>query len=95
MLAFELFLLNGWYLHDSSENHCLMPAGLEDLRGKRADIDVLIQGEEEEKTRIQNDLHILTERLARYDRVCRIRGRNMRSCLSFLTARRMGCGSTS
>ncbi len=39
--------------------------GLEDLRLKRAEIDNQIQGEEEEKVKIQNDLHILTERLAR------------------------------
>merc|ERR1719473_2300913 len=40
---------------------------IEELRGKRNDLDNFIQREEEEKARIVNDLRILNERLARVD----------------------------
>lgn len=41
------------------------PAGIEELRKKREEVHVQILAEEEEKLKVQNDLHILTERLAR------------------------------
>ena len=39
--------------------------GIEDLRKKREEVHALILTEEEEKVKIQNDIHILTERLHR------------------------------
>ena len=39
--------------------------GLEDLRARREDVTKQIQKEEEIKAKIQNDLRVLTERLAR------------------------------
>jgi Sjoegren syndrome nuclear autoantigen 1 len=39
--------------------------GIEELRKKREEVHVQILAEEEEKLKVQNDLHILTERLAR------------------------------
>eukprot|EP00043_Microstomoeca_roanoka_P005839 m.58347 g.58347 ORF g.58347 m.58347 type:complete len:107 (-) comp13142_c0_seq1:2259-2579(-) len=38
---------------------------LEDLKKKREEVHLQVLAEEEEKLKIQNDLHILTERLAR------------------------------
>ena len=38
---------------------------LEDLKKKREELHTQILAEEEEKLKVQNDLHILTERLAR------------------------------
>merc|ERR1711935_130701 len=40
-------------------------ACIEDLRGKREELNTSIATDEEEKAKIQNDLRILTERLAR------------------------------
>ncbi|KAL3927938.1 MAG: hypothetical protein SGPRY_002601 [Prymnesium sp.] len=40
-------------------------AGIEDLREKREEVNRSIAKDEEEKAKIQNDLRILTERLAR------------------------------
>ena len=38
---------------------------MEDLKKKREELHTQILAEEEEKLKVQNDLHILTERLAR------------------------------
>lgn len=38
---------------------------IEDLRQKREEVNIQVVVEEEERLKIQNDLHILTERLAR------------------------------
>jgi len=43
----------------------LILLGLEDLRERREEVNRQIQKEEETKAKIQNDLRILTERLAR------------------------------
>lgn len=40
-------------------------ACIEDLRGKREELNKSVAKDEEEKAKIQNDLRILTERLAR------------------------------
>ena len=40
-------------------------ACIEELRGKREELNTSIATDEEEKAKIQNDLRILTERLAR------------------------------
>lgn len=41
------------------------PIGIEDLCTKRDELQKQILSEEEEKTKIQNDIRILTERLAK------------------------------
>lgn len=41
-----------------------MTAGIEDLREKREEVSKQIKMEEEEKVKIQNDLQVLTKRLA-------------------------------
>ena len=43
----------------------LFISGIEDLREKREEVNRSIAKDEEEKAKIQNDLRILTERLAR------------------------------
>ena len=42
------------------------PPGLSELRAKREQLNQQIDVEQTEKTAIQNDLHILTERSARH-----------------------------
>ena len=56
------------YQHDRtwivSENLCIV-LGIEDLCAKRDDLHKTILVEEEEKQKIQNDIRVLTERLAK------------------------------
>ena len=52
----------------SNSNKCTpisIPAGIEDLCAKRDELHKQILLEDEEKMKIQNDISILTERLAR------------------------------
>lgn len=49
----------------SSPKYLLLLTGIEDLCNKRDELQKQIVVEEEEKCKIQNDLRILTERLAR------------------------------
>ena len=48
-----------------TRRRCRRCAGIEDLREKREEVNRSIAKDEEEKAKIQNDLRILTERLAR------------------------------
>ena len=50
-------------MHSNSILHCF--AGIEDLCAKRDELHKQILLEDEEKMKIQNDISILTERLAR------------------------------
>lgn len=43
----------------------MCPSGIEDLKAKRDEVNERILDKQEEKLKIQNDLHALTERLAR------------------------------
>ena len=56
--------------NSNSNNYCLYSqlnplSGIEDLCTKRDELQKQILSEEEEKTKIQNDVRILTERLAK------------------------------
>ena len=46
-------------------NLTICPAGIEDLCGKRDELHRSILQEEEEKQKLQNDIRVLTERLAK------------------------------
>ena len=47
------------------DNLTICPAGIEDLCGKRDELHRSILQEEEEKQKLQNDIRVLTERLAK------------------------------
>lgn len=45
-------------------SRCLSAAGVEELCSKRDELNVQIHQEEEEKARLQHDIHVLTEKLS-------------------------------